>query len=178
MIVFCEECGARNIIDPENVTEKTEPLRCVECNDVLRISDSQTLKIQKDASQANESGQPAPSEDKPADTRIIVRYHDTQYEISSERPNLLMGRQRQNDIVVKDTRASRRHARIEFREGQFFLVDQSTNGTYVSIKDKKRINLKRDEVSLTGTGIIGLGRKVSAESPDAIHFNIETSASA
>jgi len=93
-------------------------------------------------------------------------------EISQERPNVTMGRQRHNDLVVQDNRVSRSHARFEYRKGKFVLIDQSTNGTYVFIKGKKGMNLKQDELPVHGSGIIGLGRKVTSDSPQAIHFTI------
>ena len=54
------------------------------------------------------------------------------------------------------------------------LVDQSTNGTYVFVKGKKGLNLRQDELPLNGSGFIGLGRKVAANSPEAIHFTVTT----
>ena len=38
---------------------------------------------------------------------------------------------------------------------------------------KKGVNLKRDETQLLGSGIIGLGREVTPESPQAIHYAIK-----
>lgn len=44
-----------------------------------------------------------------------------------------IGRDRDNDIVLDSDSVSRRHARIELREGAFFVVDlDSTNGTFVN----------------------------------------------
>jgi len=34
------------------------------------------------------------------------------------------------------------------------------------------VNLRRSELSLEGSGIITLGRKVTPDSPKAIHFNL------
>src|SRR5262249_33716147 len=54
--------------------------------------------------------------------------------VDSARPLLWVGRGRDNDLVVSDRFASGKHARIECRGEQFFLIDQSSNGTYVSIQ--------------------------------------------
>jgi adenylate cyclase len=88
-------------------------------------------------------------------------------------PMAMLGRQVHNDVVVNDTRVSRSHARVEYRKGKFILVDQSTNGTYVVIQKKKNLHLRRDETTLLGTGIIGLGREVTDDSPAAIHYAIK-----
>ena len=38
MIVFCEECGTKNIIDPAQARQQQDPIRCRECNDMLRYT--------------------------------------------------------------------------------------------------------------------------------------------
>ncbi|MDM8541383.1 adenylate/guanylate cyclase domain-containing protein [Desulfococcaceae bacterium HSG7] len=96
-------------------------------------------------------------------------------EINDQRNCVTMGRQAHNDLVVQDTRASRSHARIELRRGKFYLIDeQSSNGTYLLVEKKKSLRVKHDEVVLTGKGVVGLGNDVTPDSPDAIHFKIES----
>ncbi len=44
-----------------------------------------------------------------------------------------IGRDRENDIVVDSDSVSRRHARIDHRDGKFYVTDlDSTNGTYAN----------------------------------------------
>jgi len=44
-----------------------------------------------------------------------------------------IGRDRENDIVLDSDSVSRRHAKVEHREGRIYLTDlDSTNGTYVN----------------------------------------------
>jgi len=44
-----------------------------------------------------------------------------------------VGRDRDNDIVLDSDSVSRRHAKLEHRDGQFYVVDlDSTNGTFVN----------------------------------------------
>jgi diguanylate cyclase (GGDEF)-like protein len=44
-----------------------------------------------------------------------------------------IGRDRENDIVLDSDSVSRRHARVEHRDGRIYLTDlDSTNGTYVN----------------------------------------------
>ena len=105
--------------------------------------------------------------------RMEIRFHDHLVEVDENMPSASLGRQSHNEIVVNDNRVSRSHARIEYRRGKFVLIDQSTNGTYVVIQGKKKVNLKRDEAQLLGNGIISLGREVNPESPTAIHYVIK-----
>ena len=65
---------------------------------------------------------------------VITSYsiHYTKLYDEELRPILLMGREMGNDVVVIDPRTSRQHARIERRREGFFVVDQSTNGTFIA----------------------------------------------
>ncbi|MGF1526022.1 MAG: adenylate/guanylate cyclase domain-containing protein [Candidatus Competibacterales bacterium] len=72
-------------------------------------------------------------------------------------PDFVIGRQEGCDLVVNHSYASRRHATIETRRGKFFLVDHSTNGTYVVDHNNQVIYLRRDVMQLSGSGYISLG---------------------
>jgi len=106
-------------------------------------------------------------------TRIELSFAGSTIDVDIDRPSATLGRQPHNDIVVSDSRVSRSHARIEYRRGKFVLVDQSTNGTFALIQGKKSIQVKRDETTLIGSGVIGLGREVTPESDMAVHFSIK-----
>jgi len=107
--------------------------------------------------------------------RLKIRFRTQEIEINDQRNCVTMGRQSHNDLVIQDTRASRSHARIELRRGKFYLIDeQSSNGTYLLTEEKESLRVKHDEVVLTGKGVIGLGSDITPDSPDAIHFNIES----
>jgi len=90
-------------------------------------------------------------------TRLVLRHRGVAHIVTEARPILLMGREEGNDIVVLDRRASRHHARIEWRSGRFFLIDQSSNGTFVAPDDEAEIMLKREECALPATGKVGCG---------------------
>jgi two-component system, cell cycle response regulator len=50
-----------------------------------------------------------------------------------DKESITIGRDRENDIVLDSDSVSRRHARIEHRDGTFYVTDlDSTNGTYVN----------------------------------------------
>ena len=107
--------------------------------------------------------------------RLKIRFGTQVIEINDQRNCVTMGRQSHNDLVIQETRASRSHARIELRRGKFYLIDeQSSNGTYLLTEEKESLRVKHDEVVLIGKGVIGLGSDITPDSPDAIHFNIES----
>jgi adenylate cyclase len=107
------------------------------------------------------------------ESRMELKFQGLTIEVDQNRPSVTLGRQNHNDVVVNDERVSRTHARIEYRRGKFILIDQSTNGTFALIQGKKSIILRRDEATLLGSGIIGLGREVTEQSPVVIHYSIQ-----
>ncbi len=109
--------------------------------------------------------------------RMIVRHNDQEFEICHNRPVVKMGRHIHNDIVVESDKASRFHAKIEFRRSSFVLIDDfSTNGSYLKIKGKPGEMIRRDKCTIYGEGIIGLGKEVTSHSPEVIHFKIKLAA--
>ena len=68
-----------------------------------------------------------------------------------------------NDLVHGSAYASRAHARIELRRASFYLVDASTNGTFVQTDDENIRYVHRNAVRLWGGGWL----RLSAASPDS-----------
>jgi len=87
---------------------------------------------------------------------------------------ILLGRDPQCAVVIADRNASRQHARIECRRDKFFLVDQSTNGTFVAITQEAEVVLRREEFMLRGTGRIGFGHSVEVPGAELVTFTIRT----
>ena len=95
------------------------------------------------------------------------------YEITCHVPRLKLGRQSQNDIVIRDKSVSRFHALIELKNDKFVLNDQSTNGTFVNPQEGKPYCVKQTEAYLDGTGVIWLGEDSGLDSSIAIHYRIK-----
>ena len=105
--------------------------------------------------------------------RVRVRHLGREFVLGDDRESLTMGRAEENDIVVKGNLISRLHARIELARNKFMLIDQSTNGTFVTSEEGKEAFVRRDSVALQGKGLIGLGRLPEAAALDAIRYQIE-----
>jgi len=82
----------------------------------------------------------------------------------------VLGRDASCHVVLADRKASRVHARIELRRDKFFLVDQSTNGTFVSFAGEREIVLRREEVMLRGTGRITFGHSIADSDEETLDF--------
>ena len=85
---------------------------------------------------------------------------------------LILGRDAGCQIVLMDRMASRVHARIERRRDKFFLVDQSTNGTFVTFAGEAEIALRREEVMLRGQGRITFGHSARESSEEIVEFSV------
>ena len=96
---------------------------------------------------------------------LIVRYGDAQVVLSERQRVIVMGRDADCDIAIRDRRASRQHARIELRGERVVLVDHSSNGTYVTLDDQPELFLRGDECVIHGRGVISFAS--SSTSPDA-----------
>jgi adenylate cyclase len=106
-------------------------------------------------------------------SRLHLRFEGMNLYVDRNNPAATLGREDANDLVVNNVVVSRIHARIEYHRGKFTLIDQSTNGTYVSVDQKKSTFIHHDEYVLTSHGIISLGRDVDNESPEMIRFTCE-----
>jgi len=105
--------------------------------------------------------------------RVVLRYHGREYVLGDGKEALTLGRAEDSDVVVKGNLISRIHARVELGRSKVMLVDQSTNGSFVTTQDGKEAFVRRDSVALTGSGLIGLGRLPEPTSPEAIRYTIE-----
>ena len=83
---------------------------------------------------------------------------------------IVLGRDLACEMVVGGHMASRQHARIERRRDKFFLIDQSTNGTFVAFAGEPEIILRREEVMLRAQGRIALGHSVDELIDEVISF--------
>ena len=104
--------------------------------------------------------------------RMMLRYMGQSYLISDLQPVLLAGREDGNDVVITDRRASRHHTRIEWRDGVFMLIDNSTNGTYMVDESGIEIVLRRGECEMPARGRVGLGFSPNEGDADSLMFDI------
>ena len=104
--------------------------------------------------------------------KLHLQYGSTELILDKPDASIILGRDASCHIEIVDRMASRHHARIERRRDKFFLVDQSTNGTYVVFKGESEIALRREEVMLRGEGRIAFGRSVSQSSEGTVTFSL------
>jgi adenylate cyclase len=115
---------------------------------------------------------PASAPAEPTRIKLRLRYGDHKLVLGPERPTATLGRDAKADIVIRDARASRHHGRIERRFDRFVLIDQSTNGTYVTVRGEAEFLLKQEETVLRGRGRINFGHTGGAEQSDQLEFEV------
>jgi class 3 adenylate cyclase len=102
-----------------------------------------------------------PSPFAPRPTRpafIELSWLDTTVGFTSVELPVFLGRDVNAQFVIHDLRVSRRHVRLEWRAGKFYLEDTSSYGTWVRFADSSAIvALRRQECVLLMEGEIALG---------------------
>lgn len=85
-----------------------------------------------------------------------------------------IGRSRQVEFVIDDVRVSRKHARIDWRNGSVVLVDVSSYGSWLRFSGGgPDLLLRREECVLHGKGEIALGAPLSDLSAPIISFSVQ-----
>lgn len=113
---------------------------------------------------------------KAAATRIELHLTHGPQKLVLEQANatISLGRGADCQIVLADRKASRVHARIERRRDRFFLIDQSTNGTFVTFAGEAELALRREEVMLRSQGRITFGHSIADASDETVDFAIRS----
>ena len=101
---------------------------------------------------------------------LDLQHGATRLILTQAHGSIVLGRDLACELVVSGHMASRQHARIERRRDKFFLIDQSTNGTFVAFAGEPEIILRREEVMLRSQGRVALGHGVDELTDEVIAF--------
>ncbi len=88
---------------------------------------------------------------------LLLTLGDQEQRVDYWRSKLLIGRDAGCDLVLPAKVVSRRHATIRIERTQFFLVDASINGTFVTRMSGEEIHVVRREIMLEVRGEIRPG---------------------
>ena len=103
---------------------------------------------------------------------LNIRIAQRRLQAGVSHPVVLLGRDLGNDLVLSDPQVSRQHARIEYRDNHFFLIDRSSNGTYIQPERKAEVFIKSAEFQITGKGAIGCGFSPDPENISTLYFEL------
>jgi class 3 adenylate cyclase len=103
-------------------------------------------------------------------SRLQLKHGAREIHLDERATSLTLGRDPASDVVIADRMASRLHGRIERRRDKFVLIDQSSNGTFVTIEGDRELQLRREELMLRGRGRISFGHPYAADPAETLDF--------
>jgi len=104
-------------------------------------------------------------------SRLMLHHGEREIDLGPGAASVSIGRDAQNDVVIADRLASRQHARIERRRDKFVVIDQSSNGTFVTVEGEAEVQLRREEMMLRESGHISFGHPHAADPVETLVFN-------
>ncbi|OGA07956.1 MAG: hypothetical protein A2W68_15025 [Betaproteobacteria bacterium RIFCSPLOWO2_02_64_14] len=102
---------------------------------------------------------------------LVLTLEDRRARVDQWRTAITIGRGADCDLIVTDKCASRRHVTVKLMRTNFYVIDHSINGTYVSLESGEEVHVLRGELLLEGSGQITLGRRRVERSPEVIKFS-------
>jgi len=107
----------------------------------------------------------------PGDTgSLLVALDEERLRIDQWHTDIVIGRGKDCDLVVTDKFASRQHLTIKLMRTNFYLIDHSINGTFVSLESGEEVHVLRGELLLDGSGQICIGRSRVERPAEIITF--------
>jgi adenylate cyclase len=107
-----------------------------------------------------------------AATRLELAAGARTLKLDEDQMPFTLGREAGCNLIVQATKASRVHAKFEYRRGKFVITDQSTNGTYVGQEGGAEVFLRRESMPLVGHGTISLGSPSKLEPDSVIRYAV------
>lgn len=102
---------------------------------------------------------------------LTLRYGDKEIALEEGGAEMTIGRDAECDLTVEGTLVSRSHATIRPQRGGFYLIDHSTNGTFVRFEGDEPVVLKREALQLHSAGAISLSADI--DDPNRIDFRCD-----
>jgi class 3 adenylate cyclase len=102
--------------------------------------------------------------------QMILTVSGKEITLDGSRASVTIGRDAANDLAIASGKASRQHARIEWRRDKFVLYDHSTNGTYVTLENEPEVMVKHESMLLYGSGVLSIGEAAAKRGRGRIEF--------
>lgn len=97
--------------------------------------------------------------------RVVVKYDGQSFALDFAHAKLSIGREEDNDIVVRHEWVSRHHATLSWSDGKVAVSDGSSNSTYIRYHDSNReIRIWRDSWTLDRDASLAFGMPLAVSS--------------
>ncbi len=144
-------------IDRINIKGKSEDIDIYEIFDIEDDVTQMTVGISRKAEQL---------------ASLHIQYQDQKHILHCLQAPFTVGRNEFCDLVIEDDLVSRQHLTFESRRGKFFIVDLSTNGTWLKNERGREMFLRREEISLPVSGDISFGKSFRECPKHVLNFKI------
>ncbi|PKO40042.1 MAG: hypothetical protein CVU31_16505 [Betaproteobacteria bacterium HGW-Betaproteobacteria-4] len=115
---------------------------------------------------------PAPAKRPKASAGLVLRHGENIYRFDGKKSVITIGRDPGNDVVISAAKASRQHCRIIHRLDHHVLIDLSMNGTFVKSGDAPEKTIRKQMVTLPGSGLISFGQSCQIDGTQVFVFEI------
>lgn len=102
---------------------------------------------------------------------LLLMLDGVEHRVDFWHPTVTIGRGPDCELRIDNPLVSRRHATIRVERTQFYLVDHSSNGTFITRASGEEIHLMRQEVLLEGIGEIRPGYDSRTDTASFISFS-------
>lgn len=102
--------------------------------------------------------------------QLLLYYQGAEIACGPDIGEFVLGRSSEANLKIAARTASRRHAVVRCRQGEFVLCDLSRNGTYVRVGGQKPMVLRSSTTTLSGSGSIFLGADPNGDDVDKSHL--------
>jgi hypothetical protein len=106
------------------------------------------------------------------DNRLFIWFKDDVLEVEREDEEFWLGRSKNCLARITNRYVSRQHARLCFEDNAYYLIDNSSNGTFVKTEKNEDLVITKDRMLVKGSGIISLGMPVEKAGEHVVHYFI------
>ena len=109
----------------------------------------------------------------PAKAKLTLSYDGTNFQVDAQQTCCRIGLGKAAELRVNGNFTSRQHAEVSYRNGRFYLRDESVNGIVVVDDEGKPKRLRREEDVFSGSGVIGFGAPPDEDPDGAVRFECD-----
>ncbi len=102
-----------------------------------------------------------------------IAYRGQTWTVDEAHPDIGIGRDKNNAVVVDVATASRHHASVILRKQKIVIEDHSSNGTFVLLQNGQELLLRREDLVIAGRVLVGLGASLAAGGQEPLTISIE-----
>jgi adenylate cyclase len=101
-----------------------------------------------------------------------ISYRGQTWSVDPAHPEIGIGRDVKNVVVVDVATASRHHASVILRQKKIVIEDHSSNGTFVRLQNGQELLLRREDLVIAGHVLVGLGASLAVSGQEPLTISV------